>query len=94
MPRQCAHRLAMTGGVPKHRSLPLVAADTISYYAFSPLLRTISFITNSAIGLRQIFPRQINKILFIFTNSRLFDVVNTACCILCLNNTRIVKQAE
>ena len=39
------------------------AADAISNCSDSPALDVRSFITYSAIGLRQIFPRQINKIL-------------------------------
>ena len=43
----------------------LVAADSIWNCAASPAFSTKSFITNSAIGLRQIFPWQTNRIFFI-----------------------------
>ena len=41
----------------------LVAAEAISNCAESPAFSTKSFITNSAMGLRQILPWQTNKIL-------------------------------
>lgn len=43
----------------------LVAADSIWNCAAKPAFSTKSFITNSAIGLRQIFPWQIKRIFFI-----------------------------
>ena len=44
----------------------LVAADSIWNCDASPALFTKSFITNSAMGLRQILPWQINSTLIIF----------------------------
>ena len=43
----------------------LVAADSIWNCDDSPAFCTKSFITNSAMGLRQILPWQINRIFFI-----------------------------
>lgn len=43
----------------------LVAADSIWNWAASPAFSTKSFITNSAIGLRQIFPWHTKSIFFI-----------------------------
>ena len=43
----------------------LVAAESMTNRSPAPALAAISFITNSAIGLRQMLPWQMNKIFFI-----------------------------